>query len=853
MNMDEREFFLLGLGLLGLLASVAAVVIGIFGAIFISLSAFLVYQGSSYISRSPFRVSNFLKSYRPPRTVWCSKVEFGDIWIPPDVDDALERLYERIVTEFIVSWYKDISPDLEFIQQIRIIIRNITANIIFRLMRVDITELLMVDIVPIVAQHLDSVLWTRQHTQGEQGKKNFKSNYIALVGKDVHIALSSREAEVEYLEDLSARIIPLIYKEGVKSRLVSSFALSLVSRPILLNLLDSLCNPRNVNKLLCLWFHPDPGKEFLSSPAPPVKLLFRFVHSHHHSSPSSFHVDLSEILSNQELLCQFVHYLKGCGGVNLLNFCLAVEDFNKKIMNAGLTKTELVNLHAEAKVLFNTYMNVGSSQFISFTSEIVEDINNILLGEFKDVEKLRTTPPLFRAYEQAYNNLEDNFCPDFHLSSQYLNLNFGCRLAEVKPNSINKSSSQDRIPGGKLSRLKQGVLGNPVEGCPCPDRLTDSAFDLVSNMKNDSSNINQDLEIRDLSAWRVEIRNLETRSFGGKSCFVFILQVQRIDVASASDGQDLEWTVARQYHEFYTLQSALTQFHGVLDDIKLPARSKLFRGRGLDVLQSKIEPFQDYLVKLLQQPSLKKSDLLFTFLTSQEEFTEAASQLGLTRMIKNVPKKLTKEKGQSLHEFINSFINSTIPSKDSEFSLSVDDSISDNLDNKSIYADNFSEHFPFSGTTLGPSQTFKPDGLYEIILYLCFRVFKVGNTVIRLLYSVKWILETSVNHIVNYLLASKLNTLLIHSRVSYIIDVIQESIFCPEENIPDEEHNFIADKTLKYFRKYIPSILETISPAGFESGTKDLFQTFQDPWLNKQLIYTLLENILPKLFPELRN
>ena len=28
----------------------------------------------------------------------------------------------------------------------------------------------------------------------------------------VHIALSSREAEVEYLEDLSARIIPLIYK-----------------------------------------------------------------------------------------------------------------------------------------------------------------------------------------------------------------------------------------------------------------------------------------------------------------------------------------------------------------------------------------------------------------------------------------------------------------------------------------------------------------------------------------------------------------------------------------------------------------------------------------------------------------
>jgi len=115
--------------------------------------------------------------------------------------------------------------------------------------------------------------------------------------------------------------------------------------------------------------------------------------------------------------------------------------------------------------------------------------------------------------------------------------------------------------------------------------------------------------------------------------------------------------VARQYHEFYTLQSALVQYHGIFEDTKLPTRAKLFSGRGLDVLQSKIEPFQEYIVKLLQKPSLKKSDLLFTFLTSQSEFTEAASQLGLTRIIKSVPKRLTKEKGQFLNGFIHSFIH----------------------------------------------------------------------------------------------------------------------------------------------------------------------------------------------------
>ena len=49
------------------------------------------------------------------------------------------------------------------------------------------------------------------------------------------------------------------------------------------------------------------------------------------------------------------------------------------------------------------------------------------------------------------------------------------------------------------------------------------------------------------------------------------------------------------------------------------------------MLQSKLEPFEDFLVRLLQKPNLKKSDLLFTFLTSKQEFNEAASQLGLSR------------------------------------------------------------------------------------------------------------------------------------------------------------------------------------------------------------------------------
>jgi len=69
-----------------------------------------------------------------------------------------------------------------------------------------------------------------------------------------------------------------------------------------------------------------------------------------------------------------------------------------------------------------------------------------------------------------------------------------------------------------------------------------------------------------------------------------------------------------------------------------------------------LQSFENYLTSLLLKPALKESDILYTFLTSDEEFTTEGSNLGLGKMIKNVPIKLTKERGQSLQHFIDSFV-----------------------------------------------------------------------------------------------------------------------------------------------------------------------------------------------------
>jgi len=224
--------------------------------------------------------------------------------------------------------------------------------------------------------------------------------------------------------------------------------------------------------------------------------------------------------------------------------------------------------------------------------------------------------------------------------------------SEVPAQSERKASAKLK---GKLTKMKSDMLGSgPLEGSPEPGE--ELGYDM-SEVDESEDLLVSDSAVRDLSAWRVTIPGLEPRNdpLTGKAFFVYVIQVQRIDVTSTRDGEDLEWSVERQYQEFYSLQSALVQYHGIFEDVKLPPKSKLFGGKGLDVLQSKLEPFQVFIIKLLQKPNLKKSDLLFTFLTSKQEFNEASS----FRMFKGVPIKLTKEKGQFLQNFIQTYNTST--------------------------------------------------------------------------------------------------------------------------------------------------------------------------------------------------
>ncbi|CAH8864109.1 unnamed protein product [Trichobilharzia szidati] len=111
--------------------------------------------------------------------------------------------------------------------------------------------------------------------------------------------------------------------------------------------------------------------------------------------------------------------------------------------------------------------------------------------------------------------------------------------------------------------------------------------------------------------------------------------------------------VTRKYSEFYVLEQKLTEFHGSFITKQLPRRQ--LTPRSMEFLESKCEVFESYLQYLVAQPFLRKSKLLYSFLTSNEPFNTNLFDLNLGRFVKSVPLKLTKEKGQFLDDFLTSY------------------------------------------------------------------------------------------------------------------------------------------------------------------------------------------------------
>ena len=115
----------------------------------------------------------------------------------------------------VSSWYIEaISSEEDFLQEIRLGLRHVTAELLARLARTDLTDLLMREVIPVTLAHLDSWLWARHHLANTSTKPETETElvntWLAFVGGGLHPALRAREAETRHLETISGKLSHLV-------------------------------------------------------------------------------------------------------------------------------------------------------------------------------------------------------------------------------------------------------------------------------------------------------------------------------------------------------------------------------------------------------------------------------------------------------------------------------------------------------------------------------------------------------------------------------------------------------------------------------------------------------------------
>ena len=73
--------------------------------------------------------------------------------IPVEVDKALEDFFEKLLNEYVYFWYREISYDEDFVQEIRLVLRHAVAILMKRLYKVDLTDLIVKKVIPIGLCH----------------------------------------------------------------------------------------------------------------------------------------------------------------------------------------------------------------------------------------------------------------------------------------------------------------------------------------------------------------------------------------------------------------------------------------------------------------------------------------------------------------------------------------------------------------------------------------------------------------------------------------------------------------------------------------------------------------------------
>uniref|UniRef100_A0A8C6NR93 Sorting nexin-14 n=1 Tax=Nothobranchius furzeri TaxID=105023 RepID=A0A8C6NR93_NOTFU len=747
---------------------------------------------------------------------------------------------------------------------------KISSKVDASLSEVDVASVITLKLLKVSMKHIEIISKARQKVKNAEC---LQQAALEEYGPDLHVALRSRRDELLYLRNLTEMLFPYILPpKAAECRSLSLLIREVLAGSVFLPSMDYLADPDTVNHLILIFIDSSPPEDATE----PASTLVPFLHKYSDSrnkKPSVLKLELKEIREQQDLLFRFMNFLKQEGAVHVLQFCLAVEEFNDRILCPELSDSEKMMLHEEVKKIYETYCLDESIDKIRFDPFIVEEIRNIAEGPYADVVKLQTMRCLFEAYEHVLSLLENVFTPMFCHSDEYFRQLLRGAESPTRNSKMSRNTSKRGESFG-ISRIGSKIKGvfksTTMEGAMLPSYgLVEGEDDMVEEammvLEDDSpmEAVSTPSTPRNLSAWSITIPYIDFYDDDAKRerIPVFCIDVERNDRKAV--GHETEhWSVYRRYLEFYVLESKLTEFHGSFPDAQLPSK-RIIGPKNYEFLTSKREDFQEYLQKLLQHPELSNSQLLADFLSPHSMESQFLDKMlpdvNLGKIIKSVPSKLIKEKGQHLEPFIQSFFNSceSPKPKPSRPELTILSPTSEN--DKKLFNDLFKNNANRSEMTEKRHnqnyfmEMITVEGVYDYLMYVGRVVFHIPDWLHHLLMGGRILFKNTLEAYTDNCIQFKLNQVVQEHRLVSLITLLRDTVFCESSSprsVQDKQSR--AKRTFEEMMSYIPDVLsKCIGEEAKYEGVRLLFDGLQQPVLNKQLTYVLLDIAIQELFPEL--
>jgi len=179
------------------------------------------------------------------------------------ISNSIDGLLDLILRDFVASWYGKISARPTFTNEVDRAIRAVLVNIRDRFLKIDVVELAISRVVPIITAHMSDFYEAERTIRGRKLTRVVTESEeldLAIAGKyrdgKLHPAasltsLNTRLLEQQHLRSVVMRLLPKVLPDKMTaSPSVSILIREIVACAVLLPVMQMLADPDTWNQLL---------------------------------------------------------------------------------------------------------------------------------------------------------------------------------------------------------------------------------------------------------------------------------------------------------------------------------------------------------------------------------------------------------------------------------------------------------------------------------------------------------------------------------------------------------------------------------------------------------------------------